>query len=157
MPAFLPTGTNITERITFNSGTLNFGNNTVVDLDNVSVAVDYTINDLYILNSIKPAANARSNQKVMLTAKVKSFPPELYMMALGSSTAGNPIEIDTLDGQPTLQSPVLTFFDRHNKQYQFQFTGAIFKSSKMTAKMEDYAEFDFELEALDLLALDYTT
>lgn len=157
MTAFQPVGTQITERITFNSGTLNFGNSQVVDLDNVSVSVDYTINDLFILNSIKPAALSRSNQKVSLTAKVKSFPPELYEMALGSSTAGTPNEIDTLDGQPTLQNPILTFFDRHAKEYQFQLLGALFKSSKMTAKMEDYAEFDFELEALDLQALDWTT
>lgn len=156
MTAFQPVGSNITERITFNSGTLSFGSNTVVDLDNVAISIEYTINDLFVLNSIKPAALARSNQKVTLTAKIKSFPPELYMMALGSSAIGTPSEIDTLDGQPTPQSPILTFFDRHGKQYQFQFTGALFKSSKMSAKMEDYAEFDFELEALDLTALDYT-
>lgn len=156
MTAFQPTGTQVTERITFNSGILNFGNSQIVDLDNVAIALEYTINNLFILNSIKPAANARSNQKVTLTAKIKSFSPELFTMAMGSSTIGTPIEIDTLDGQPTLQNPVLTFQDRHGKEYQFQILGALFKSSKMNAKMEDFAEFDFELDALDIQALDYT-
>jgi hypothetical protein len=65
----------------------------------------------------------------------------------GSSTIGSPQEIDLLDGQPTLLSPVFTFFDRNNKQYQYQFSGALFKSYKLNAKMEDYAEWDIELEA----------
>lgn len=156
MTAFIGPGNSIAQRITFNSGTLDFGGSRLVDLDNVTVAIEWTMNPLYVLNSIKPADYARSQQKVTLTGKVKSFAPEFYNVALGSSTNGNPQEIDTLDGQPTLINPVLTFFDRNAKQYQYQISGALFKSYKINAKMEDYADFDFELEAKDLIALDYT-
>lgn len=150
---FIAAGSNITERVTFNSGTLDFGNNRIVDLDNIALNVEWTTNPLYILNSIKPQDLTRSSQKVSLTGKIKSFAAELTQLALGSSTIGTPVEIDTLNGQPTLLSPVATFFDRNNKQYQYQFSGALFKSYKMSAKMEDYAEFDFELEAKDVAIL----
>ncbi len=153
--SFTPGGNNITQRITFNSGTIDFGNSRVVEVDNVSINVEYTLLPLFVLNSIKPQDYTRASQKVSMTAKIKSFAPELYNMALGSSTTGTPQEIDTLDGQPTLQNPVLTFFDRSGKEYQYQFSGALFKTYKMSAKMEDYAEFDFELEAKDI-AIVYT-
>lgn len=151
--AFDPAGTNIPRRITFNSGTIDFGNSRVVEIDNVVLGTEYTLVPLYVLNSIKPQDYARASQKVTLTGKIKSFAPELYNMALGSSTTGSPQEINTLDGQPTLQNPVATFFDRNGKQYQYQFSGALFKSYKMSAKMEDYAEWDFELEASDIAIL----
>ena len=151
MGAFIPTNNNITQRVTFNSGVLNFGNNQLVDLDNVALGVEWTMNPLFVLGSIKPQDYARSQQKVTLTGKIKSFAPEWIAQAMGSSTTGTPQEIDTLDGQPTLISPTITFFDRNAKEYQYQFTGAIFKSYKTTAKMEDYAEWDFELEAKDIV------
>lgn len=153
---FTPGGNSIAQRITFNSGTLDFGGSRLVDIDNVTIAIEWNMNPLFVLNSIKPADYARSQQKVTITGKLKSFAPEFYNVALGSSTIGTPQEIDTLDGQPTLQSPVLTFFDRNGKEYQYQITGAIFKSYKMNAKMEDYADWDFEIEAKDLSALVYT-
>ncbi len=153
--AFTNPGNNVNQRITFNSGTLDFGGSRLVDLDNVALSVEWSMNPLFVLNSIKPADYARSQQKVTLTGKIKSFAPEWIESALGSSTIGTPQEIDTLDGQPTLLSPVLTFFDRNGKEYQYQFSGAIFKSYKMNAKMEDYADWDFELEAKDV-AIVYT-
>ena len=148
-------GNAISQRITFNSGVLDFGSSRLVDVDNVSMAIEWTMNPLFVLNSIKPADYARSSQKITITGKVKSFAPEFYAVALGSSTNGTPMELDPLDGQPTLQNPTLTFFDRNGKEYQYQVLGAIFKSYKMNAKMEDYADFDFEIEAKDM-ALVYT-
>lgn len=153
MTAFTNPGSNITQRITFNSGTLDFGNSRIVDLDNVSLNIEWTTAPLYVLNSIKPADLVRHSQKVSMTGKLKSFAPEMDQLAMGSSTIGNPVEIDTLDGQPTYLSPVATFFDRNGKQYQYQFSGAIFKSYKLNAKMEDYAEWDFEIEAKDVVQL----
>lgn len=151
--SFVAPGSNITQRITFNSGTLDFGSSRIVDLDNVALNIEWTTNPLYVLNSIKPADLVRHSQKVSLTGKIKSFAPEIMQAAFGSSTPGSPNEIDTLDGQPTYVNPVATFFDRNGKEYQYQFSGAIFKSYKMTAKMEDYAEFDFELEAKDVVVV----
>jgi hypothetical protein len=150
---FINNGNNIAQRITFNSGTIDFGTSRIVDLDNVTLNIEWSMNPLYILNSIKPADYARSQQKVSMTGKIKSFSPEIMQAALGSSTPGVPNEIDTLDGQPSFLSPVATFYDRNGKQYQYQFSGAIFKSYKLNAKMEDYAEFDFELEAKDVVIL----
>lgn len=152
---FTPAGSNIPARITFNSGTIDFGNSRVVEIDNVTLKNEWTLNPLYVLNSIKPQDYARSTQKITITGKIKSFAPELYDVTYGSSTIGTPQEIDTLDGQPTLQNPVLTFLDRNGKQYQYQVSGALFKSYNLTAKMEDYAEWDFELEAKDI-AIVYT-
>lgn len=151
MGSFIAAGTPITKRITFNSGTLDFGSSRIVEIDNVALKVEWTMNPLYVLGSVKPQTYARSSQKVTLTGKIKSFAPEIMQAALGSSTPGTPNEIDTLDGQPTFVSPVGTFFDQSNKQYQYQFQNAMFKSYNMTAKMEDYAEWDFELEAMDII------
>lgn len=150
---FTSPGSNITNRITFNSGTLDFGNSRLVDVDNLSLTIEYTLATLFVLGSIKPQAIMRHSQKASLTGKIKSFAPELEMMTLGSSALGAQNTANTLDGQATLQNPVFTAFDSNGKEYQYQFSGAVFKSSKMTARMEDYAEWDFDLEAMDCVIL----
>jgi hypothetical protein len=108
---------------------------------------------LFVVGYIKPQAYNRHTQKITLTGKIKSFAAELATVALGSSVPGSPVELDTLDGQPTLQSPVATFYDASGKQYQYQFSGALFKSFKANVKAEDYADFDFEMEATDVKIL----
>lgn len=150
---FTSAGNNITQRIVFNAGTLDFGTKRLVDVDNLSLSIDWTVLGLYVLGSIKPADLVRHTQKVTLTGKIKSFAPELENLALGSSTAGTPETINTFDGQPTLQSPVLTVFDRNAKEIQYQFSGALFKSSKLATRSENFAEWDFELEAKDIVVL----
>lgn len=147
---FTPAGSNLTSRISFNSGNLDFGNSRLVQVDNLSLTIEYTLADLFVLGSIKPQYKARHSQKVSLIGKIKSYAPEMEMMALGSSSLGSQNQANTLDGQATLTNPVLTVFDANNKQIQYQLTGAVFKSTKVTARMEDYSEWDFDLESLDI-------
>ncbi len=153
MTAFIAAGTPVTTRIVFNSGTIDFGSDRIVEIDNIALTREWTTAPLYVLGSIKPQDLVRHTQKVMLTGQLKSFSPQLDQLAAGSSTTGTPSEIDLLDGQPTYTSPVVTLFDRNAKEIQYQLSGAIFKSNKLTAKMEDYAVFDFEIEAKDLVEL----
>lgn len=150
---FINPGNPITARVLFNSGTLDFGSNRVVNLDSATLGIEWTMAPLYVVGSIVPQAYNRSTQKITLTGKIKSFAAELATLALGSSVPGNPIELDPLDGQPTLLSPVATFFDQNNKEIQYQFSGALFKSFKNNVKMEDYADFDFEMEATSVKIL----
>ncbi len=63
------------------------------------------------------------------------------------------MEIFPLDGQPTFQNPIVTLYDINNVQYQYQFINAIYKSNKLTAKMADYAEFDIELNSMNLVVI----
>lgn len=151
--SFTAAGGNIPARITFNSATLDFGNARLVDIDNLSISLEWTPQELYVLGSIKPADLVRHSQKVMLSGKIKSFAAEMESIAFGSSSIGTPNNLITLDGQPTFTNPVLTIFDRNGKEYQWQLTNALFKSSKGSFKAEDYGEFDFELEAMDMIAL----
>lgn len=153
MTAFIPAGTPLTQRFAFNSGTLDFGNQRMVTIDNIVCTFEYTIATLYTLGSIRSVDKARHSEKVTLTAKVKSYAPELEMMAMGSSTTGATQTANSIDGQATLLNPVLTIFDRNNKEIQYQLISALFKSTKITARMEDYAEWDFELEAVDMLEI----
>lgn len=150
---FIGSGNNVTNRITFNSGTLDFGASRIVQIENLTLTVQWATTDLFVLGSIKPQDKVHHTQKVSLTGQMKSYPPELEMTGWGSSTLGATNQVNTLDGQPTTQSPVLTMFDRNGKQIQYQLSGAVFKSSKASAKMEDYTTFDFELEALDIVAV----
>ena len=152
MPFTTP-GSDVTQRIVFNAGTIDFGNNRVVVLKNATLNVEWTLKVLYVLNTIKPADIARHSQKVELTAKVISFSPEVDTLTWGASTPGTPQKIDTLDGQATYQNPVLTLFDRNGKEIQYQLSGAVVKSSKATMASEAYAEWDFALEAKDIIAL----
>lgn len=149
--AFTPAGANLTNRYTFNSGTIDFGNSRIVAIDNVSVELAYTLTDLFILGSIKAADKVRHSQKVTLTGKLKSYAPELEMLNAGSSAIGTPNNINTLDGQPTMQNPVVTLFDRNNKEIQYQLQSALFKSTKLTSRQEDYSEWDFTLESIDIV------
>jgi hypothetical protein len=153
---FVSTGAAVPTRVTFNTGTLNFGNSQIVNIDNITLDIEWSLSPLFVLGSIKPQDLVRHTQKVALTGKLISFPAEMAAMALGSSTIGTPTEIDTLDGQPTFQSPVATFTDRNGKEIQYQLTGAIWKKFSLSAKNEAYGEWDFELEAKDITALDYT-
>ncbi len=147
---FTPAGTPVNNRFVFNSGQIDFGNNRVVAIDNVSMEVQWTDLGLYIMNSIKMADLVRHSQKCTLTGKLKSYPLEMEMIALGSSAIGSPDNALTLDGQPTLQNPVVTLFDRNGKEIQYQFASALFKSTKFTGKAEDYGEWDFEMTSIDV-------
>jgi len=154
--AFNAAGNNITQRISFNSGTLDFGSNRLVQLDSVNIEIKWSVADIYTLGSIKRQDIARHSEVVTLGGKIKSYAPELEMLAMGSSTAATPNEIDALDGQPTLQNPVMTLFDRNGKQIQYQLQSALFTSTKISASNEAYTEWEFSLEAKDLIQL-YTT
>ncbi len=151
MTAFTGAGTALTNRFTFNSGTIDFGNSRIVAIDNIAVTLAYTLADLFILGSIKAADKVRHSQKVTMTGKLKSYSGELEMMAAGSSTTGVPMNANTLDGQPTYQNPVVTLFDRNGKEIQYQLQSALFKSTKLTSRQEDYSEWDFELESIDIV------
>lgn len=151
MTGFTPAGTALTNRYSFNSGTIDFGNSRIVAIDSVTVEIAKTITDLFILGSIKAADKVAHSLKVTLSGKLKSYEPELEMAAWGSSTIGSPNNIAVLDGQPTFQSPVVTLFDRNGKEMQYQLLQAIFKSTKVTSTQEAYAEWDFELEAIDIV------
>lgn len=148
--AFTPAGTAVNNRFSFNSGQIDFGNTRVVAIDNISLTIEWTDQLLYIMNSIKGADIVRHSQKCMLTGKLKSYPLEAEMIALGSSAIGTPDNALTLDGQPTLQNPVVTLFDRNGKEIQYQFSNALFKSTKYTGKAEDYGEWDFEMSSIDV-------
>jgi hypothetical protein len=153
MPGFTPPGNNVNSRVVFNSGTIDFGNTRIIDIDNIALTIEWTTLPLMILGSIKPQDLVRHSQKTSLSGKLKSYPEEMDMIVMGSSAIGSPNQAITLDGQPTFQNPVVTLFDRNGKEYQYQFINAIFKSNKLTAKMEDYAEWDFELDSVDILEL----
>jgi len=153
MTSFTAPGNPNPSHIVFNSGTLDFGAERLVMVENVDISLEYTLAPLFVLGSIKPQAYNRHTQKVTLTGKLKSYAPALIAMAAGSSAGSAPTVITTLDGQPTLLNPVGTFYDAANNEYQYQFSNALFKSSKVSLKMEDYAEFDFEMEASDVTIL----
>lgn len=147
---FTPAGSSVSNRFVFNSGQIDFGNTRIVAIDNVTMEVQWTDLLLYIMNSIKGADIVRHSQKCTLTGKLKSYPLEMEMIGLGSSSIGTPDNAITLDGQPTLQNPVVTLFDRNGKEVQYQFSSAIFKSTKFTGKAEDYGEWDFEMTSIDV-------
>lgn len=147
---FQAAGTPVNNRFVFNSGQIDFGNQRVVAIDNIALNIEWTDLGLYIMNSIKMADLVRHSQKCTLSGKLKSYPLEMEMIALGSSAIGVPDNALTLDGQPTLQNPVVTLFDRNNKQIQYQFSSALFKSTKFSGKAEDYGEWDFELVSIDV-------
>lgn len=151
--SFFPQGSNISNRITFNAGTINFGGQTLVQLDSATIAFEGTTLPLYSVGSIQPQALVRHSLKYTLTAKVRSFPPEIEAQAWGSSSAGTPSGVLPLDGQPTFVNPVVTLFDLNGKEYQYQFINAMWKSDKLSVKMADYAEWDIELDAMNMLLL----
>lgn len=149
MAGFISPGTPVNNRFVFNSGQIDFGNTRIVAIDNIALTIEWTDMLLYIMNSLKGADIVRHSLKCTLTGKLKSYPLEMEMISLGSSVVGVPDNAVTLDGQPTLQNPVVTLFDRNGKEIQYQFLNALFKSSKFTGKAEDYGEWDFEMTSID--------
>lgn len=151
--AFQTQGTPITKRVTFNSGYLDFGTNELVNIDNIKLTVDSSMADLLVVNSIIAQDKVRHTMTVKMSFKVKNFSPEVEAILYGTSASGSPSSLTILDGQPTFQSPVLTVFDRNNKEIQFQLTNALIKSSAFTSAAEAYGEWDFELEATNIQLL----
>ncbi len=149
MPYVTP-GTPVSNRIVFNSGYIDFGSNRIVQVDNVSLTTDSTTTRLYVLNSIKGQDIVRHSLAVTMEAKIKSYPFEFEQLMYGASASGTPPSVNFVDGQPTIQSPVLTVYDKNNKEYQWQLIGAIIKTSKMTSSQEAYAEWDITIDALDI-------
>lgn len=154
--AFINNGANVTKRVVFNSGTLDFGGNRMVDVKSLTLSMEFTTSFLYVLGSILGQDIVRHSGKATLSGKIQSFSPEADSIAFGSSVVGTPMELDVLDGQPTLTNPILTIYDRNNKEIQYQFSSALFKSSKATLASEEFGAFDFELEALSVAVL-YTS
>ena len=148
MGNFITGGTPIKQRYVFNYGYIDFGSNRLNAIENVTLTYEFSIADIYVLGSILRQDIARHTAKVSLEGTMKSYAPELEELAMGSSTTGTPQEIDLLDGQPTLQNPVVTLYDRNGNEIQYQFSNAMFSSNKLTAKAEDYAMWDFKLEAI---------
>jgi hypothetical protein len=148
---FIPQGSPIVARVSFNAGVLTFGNGQAVMLDNITITMDKSTAPLFVLASIIAQDLCVHSLKPSLSAKIKSFAPDFDALAYGASVPGSPNEITVLDGQPSFSSPVLTATDRNGKQIQWQFINAVFKSSKATLKAEDYAEFDFELESTNII------
>ena len=154
--AFKTDGTTVTIRNVFNTGKLTFGADQVASLKACTFELSYTILDLFVMNSIVAQDHVRHAQKVTLTGKIDGFTPELELRAWGSSTAGTPNEVDNFDGQPTVQSPFLSLYDRNGKEIQYQLTNLIFKSYKLSTTSEQYGEYDFEADAISATLL-YTS
>ena|SRR5579859_6544182 len=150
MAGFTSPGSNVPARVSFNSGTIDFGSNRLVDVESISIELKWTAAPLYVLNSIKIQNLARHSEAVTISGTVKSWSPEMENLSFASSTIGTPQEIDTFDGQPTLLNPVITLFDNNNKEFQYQVTSALFTSDKASLKAEDYTTWDFTIEASDI-------
>lgn len=147
---FTPAGSNIPSRISFNSGTIDFGSNRLVNIENVTIETKWSAAPMFVLNSIRAAFLARHSESVSVNGQVQSFSPEMDMLSFGSSTTGTPQEIDTLDAQPTLQNPVITLFDQNGKEVQYQVLNALFTTNKVSLKNESYTTWDFSIEAIDI-------
>lgn len=150
MGNFINPGSNIPSRISFNSGTIDFGNSRLVNVENITIETKWSSAPMYVLNSIKMAFLARHSESVSISGQVQSFSPEMDMLSFASSTTGTPQEIDTLDGQPTLLNPVITLFDQNGKEFQYQVLNALFTSNKASLKNEAYTTWDFTIEAIDI-------
>ena len=151
--AFLPGGTPVSTRVSFNSGYFDFGSNRLVNVDNIKLDMNWQSAALYVLNSIKIQSLARHTEKITITGQITTFSTELDSIIYGSSSTGATITYTPLDGQPTLQNPTLTVYDASNKEYQFQIQGALFTKLSLNTTKEAFAIYDFSIEAEDLLFL----
>ena len=150
MPAFNAAGTNVATRVTFNSGTIDFGSNRLINVGDLKIDVKWDGKPLYILNSTKVAFMARGNESVQVTGSINSWSPELGSVLYGSSGSGTPSAIYSLDGQPTLINPSITCFDSNGKELQYQLTGAIFTSDSIDLSQENYGKWAFTIMASDI-------
>jgi hypothetical protein len=155
----ISSGVGVSERLTFNSGYLDFGNSSdgykrLVDVESISVDVSFAEKEVRRLNSIKIAAHKRATLKVNLKAKTRSVNWEILLNVMGTDTveaSGRTVSI--YNGQiATANNPVFTSYvdDDVAKPIQFQLTDAIIVSSPTTSNLEDFGTMDLELFARDI-------
>ncbi len=155
---YIPPSTLLNSQISFNSGQVDFGNNRLIQLDNVKLEVTTADKRLSQLNSIKASALKRATFTVKLSGKVKSFNKEMFETYFGvSSQDGSGTLISFYDGQQSTLNPVFTAIinDDSNQPFQCQLSNAVITSMPVTTSMENYGEVDFALTAVDVTIYNY--
>lgn len=149
---YIAPGSPSTTYLVFNSGFLDFGNNRILNIDNLKIDYKTTEVSFMVLNSIKKVAHAKSALTVTITGKTKSLSPALEAMFFGASSSdGSTTTFSVLDGQIATQlNPVITVYDSNNVEHQYQAINALLTSNSFTTTNEGYAEWDFTLDCIDL-------
>lgn len=153
----IPVSSPLSQRVTFNSGYLDFGAAGIISLDNVKIETTVTDKQLRQLNSIKMAALKRSTLTIKITGKVKSFNKEAFASYFGASSVdGSGTLLSFLDGQQTSLNPNFTQYvdDNLSKPFQCQLVNAVILSMPITASIENYGEVDFDMIATDIKIYD---
>jgi len=150
--SYIPAGTPANTTLIFNSGFLDFGNNRILNIDNLKIDYKTTEVSFMVLNSIKKVAHAKSALTVTITGKSRSLTSALEAMFFGASSSDATTTIySVLDGQIASQlNPVITVYDSAGVEHQYQAINALLTSNSFTTTNEGYAEWDFTLDCIDL-------
>lgn len=148
----LATGTQLSNNISFNSGTLDINGVEVAAIDDITITLAFSQKELYALGSIiQVVAPKRHGFKPSAKFKVKSMNKELYGFFLGSSSPdGSGSDYTVLDGQNVLTRASIKCIinDVSTQIVEFQFSNAILAGNLQAAlKTENHAEVDFEIYA----------
>lgn len=151
----LSTGTQLSNNVTFNSGTFNINGQELAVLQDVTVSVDLSIKEIRALGTIKQVtAPKRYGYKPTVKAKVKSVNPQLYGFLMGSSGPdGSGTVYSLTDGQVVLTrcSVKCIINELSTQAVEFQLSNAVMHSSfGLGLKMEDAGEIDFQITSQDM-------
>jgi hypothetical protein len=150
----LPTGSQLSTDVSFNSGTLDINGMELAALQDITISLQFSTKDIRGLGSIKMlTAPKRYGWKPTAKAKTKSINQQLYQALMGSSnTDGSGFGYSLFDGQNVLaRASIKCIINEQTGQSQeYQFTNAIISMGSLALKPEDAAEYDFSIEAQDV-------
>jgi hypothetical protein len=151
----LTTGTQLSQAIAFNTGSLDINGMEVATLQDITITASFALKEIRQLGSIKMAvAPKRSTWKPSAKFKAKSINQALIGFLFGSSLVdGSGFDYNIVDGQVVLSRASVKCYinDTTAQTMEFQFTNAVIGgSSTVGFKMEDAAEFDLEITSQDM-------
>lgn len=148
----LPTGAQLSNDVSFNSGTFDINGMELAVLQDITVTLTWGTKEIRQLGSlIMVTAPKRHGFKAGAKAKVMSVNKELINFFMGSSTTdGSGFDYSVFDGQSVLtRCSIKAIINELTTQtVEFQFTNAILAGGLGVAlKTEAPGEVDFEIQA----------
>lgn len=158
-------GTEVDQVIFFNSGVLTISGGYNIDVSDITITNQVTVNKLRTLNSIKPRALRRSTLEASVSCTVQGGWSDLdraFFDSTSSASGGNVLQVS--DGQATISGDVLLTVSADkihdttvtSGEYQFILKDPVISNDGSSLGTEAYGNKTLEIQCSEILLYEPT-